>query len=192
MPAVAEGIETEEERRVVTSMGCPLLQGYFFGKGMPAQEVAGHLTWHFEQAGINPENGPALADLVSVQAERVKTLREMTGQSRVYYEGYDEFDAGAAKKHLRPVAEEPLKAISKRLAELEVWEPERLDEAVRMTAEELEVGLGKVAAPLRVALTGAAISPSIDKTLWLVGRERSLAGIQRALEYVMARAAAAS
>jgi len=49
--------------------------------------------------------------------------------------------------------------------------------------------MGKIAQPLRVALTGTAVSPSIDKTLWLVGRERSLARIQRALQHVIARAA---
>jgi glutamyl-tRNA synthetase len=70
-----------------------------------------------------------------------------------------------------------------------VWEPGRLDEAVRLSAEELEVGMGKIAQPLRVALTGTAVSPSIDKTLWLVGRERSLERIARALEYVLTRAA---
>ena len=50
--------------------------------------------------------------------------------------------------------------------------------------------MGKIAQPLRVALTGTAISPSIDKTLWLIGRERSLQGIERALAYVLARSAA--
>ena len=44
---------------------------------------------------------------MSVQADRVKTLREMTQQSRGFYEDFEEFDAGAAKKHLRPVAEAP-------------------------------------------------------------------------------------
>ena len=159
-------------------------------KDLPADEVAGHLAWYFEKAGIDPRNGPLLADLVQVQADRVKTLREMTDQSRIFYRELDEFDAGAAKKHLRPVAEEPLRAVGNRLADLAIWEPERLNDVVRITAEELEIGMGKIAQPLRVALTGTAISPSIDKTLWLVGRERSLARIRRALEYVMARAAA--
>jgi glutamyl-tRNA synthetase len=49
--------------------------------------------------------------------------------------------------------------------------------------------MGKIAQPLRVALTGTAVSPSIDKTLWLTGRDRSLARIARALEYVLIRAA---
>jgi glutamyl-tRNA synthetase len=159
-------------------------------KNLPAEEVARHLAWHFEHAGLDPEQGPALADLVSVQADRVKTLKEMTAQSRVFYENFDDFDPGAAKKHLRPVAEEPLRAIGNRLADLAIWEPERLNEVIRITAEELEVGMGKIAQPLRVALTGTAVSPSIDKTLWLTGRGRSLARIERALAYVMARAAA--
>ena len=158
-------------------------------KTLPPEEVARQLAWHLERAGIDPDNGPPLTDLVSVQADRVKTLCEMLEQSRVFYEDLDEFDAGAAKKHLRPVAETPLRAIGERLAALAKWEPQRLDEAVRITAEELEQGLGKIAQPLRVALTGTAVSPSIDKTLWLVGRERSLERIRRALEYVLVRAA---
>jgi glutamyl-tRNA synthetase len=102
---------------------------------------------------------------------------------------FDDFDPGAAKKHLRPVAGGPLEAIGQRLADLDNWEPEPLNDAVRMTAEDLGLGMGKIAQPLRVALTGTAISPSIDKTLWLLGRERSLARIQRALEFIKVRAA---
>jgi glutamyl-tRNA synthetase len=159
---------------------------------LPAEEVARHLAWQFEDQGIDTTAGPALEDLVSVQAERVKTLKEMAQQSRSFFEDYEEFDPGAAKKHLRPVAEAPLQAIAGKLAGLDNWEPEALDHAVRSTAEELEVGMGKIAQPLRVALTGTAISPSIDKTLWLTGRDRSLARIQKAIEFVQARAAASA
>ena len=158
-------------------------------RSLPPQEVAEHLVWHFEQAGLDPRQGPPLSDLISVQADRVKTLKEMAGVSQAYYQDFEDFDAGAAKKHLRPVAEDPLRAIASRLADLATWEPENLDETVRIAAEELEVNMGKIAQPLRVALTGTAVSPSIDKTLWLVGRERSLARIERALAYVMERAA---
>jgi glutamyl-tRNA synthetase len=160
-------------------------------KNLSPHEVAEHLAWHFEQAGLSLEGGPLLTDLITVQADRVKTLKEMFEQSRVFYEDFEEFDAGAAKKHLRPVAEQPLRAVGSRLADLATWKPERLGEAVRITAEELEIGMGKIAQPLRVALTGTAVSPSIEMTLWLAGRERSLQRIRRALNYVMARAAEA-
>jgi len=160
-------------------------------RSLPAEEVADQLLWHFDKAGLDPDLGPPLTDLVAVQADRVKTLREMTEVSRVFYEDFREYDPGAAKKHLRPVAEPALRAIAGRLADLVVWEPQRLDQTVHILAEELELNMGKIAQPLRVALTGTAVSPSIDKTLWLVGRERSLARIGRALDYVMLRAAGA-
>ncbi len=161
-------------------------------RSLPAAEVAQHLQWHMQHAGLDPEHGPALTDLIEVQAERVKTLREMVEISRVFYQDFESFDAGAAKKHLRPVAEQPLRAIADRLADLSDWVPEQLDQAVRITAEHMEVNMGKIAQPLRVALTATAVSPSIDKTLWLVGQQRSLQRISRALAFIEMRAAEAS
>jgi glutamyl-tRNA synthetase len=158
---------------------------------LPPQDVAVHLAWQFRTLKINTEVGPLLTDVVVVQAERCNTLLEMAEQSRVFYEDFDDFDPGAAKKHLRPVVEQPLRAVMNHLQNLQAWKPEALDQAVRLVAEELEVGMGKVAQPLRVALSGTSVSPSIDKTLWLCGKDRSLARISRALEYVMFRAAQA-
>jgi glutamyl-tRNA synthetase len=158
-------------------------------RDMEAEEVAQHLLWQFEALGIDPAGGPPLADVVSVQGERVKTLREMAEQSRIFYENYDAFDPGAAKKHLRPVAENPLLVMQARLMDITQWQPDKLHEVITNVATELEVGMGKIAQPLRVALTGSSVSPSIDKTLWLVGRERSQERIARALEFVLARKA---
>jgi len=162
----------------------------YYMRELPADEVAGYLAWHFEDQGINPQNGPSLADIVRVQAERVKTLKEMAAQSRMFFEAYDELDPDAAKKHLRPVSAEPLQLMMKNLQSLEDWSPEALHGVIDRVAAELEVGMGKVAQPLRVALTGAGISPSIDKTLWLMGKQRSLDGISMALDFIEARISA--
>ena len=159
-------------------------------KTLPAGEVAEQLAWHFTDQGINTNNGPALEDVVTVQAERVKTLKEMAAQSRVFFEGYAELDANAAKKHLRPVAQVPLQAMYKQLQDQDDWSPGPLHDVIDRVAAELEVGMGKVAQPLRVALTGAGVSPSIDKTLWLMGKQRSLEGLDKALAFVEARIAA--
>ncbi len=143
-------------------------------KSLPPGEVAGFLAWHFEDQGINTQNGPSLEDVVSVQAERVKTLKQMASQSRVFFEGYVELDPQAAKKHLRPVAAQPLEAMLAELKMQEDWTPGPLHDVIDRVAAALEVGMGKVAQPLRVALTGSGVSPSIDKTLWLMGKQRSL------------------
>ena len=76
------------------------------------------------------------------------------------------------------------------LQALQNWIPGSLQEIIDGVAAELKVGMGKVAQPLRVALTGAGISPSIDKTLWLMGKQRSLDGIAKALKFIEARIAA--
>jgi len=159
-------------------------------KNLPASEVAEHLAWHFSEQGIATADGPSLEDVVEVQAERIKTLQEMAAQSRIFFEGYPEFDANAAKKHLRPVANEALKSILLALEKQDDWSPGPLHGVIDRVAAELEVGMGKVAQPLRVALTGSGVSPSIDKTLWLMGKQRSLEGISKALEFIDARIAA--
>ncbi|MCE1731870.1 glutamate--tRNA ligase family protein, partial [Enterobacter hormaechei] len=71
---------------------------------LPAEKVAVHLAWHIEQQGIDTRTGPELVDLITLLGERCKTLKEMAGSCRYFYEEFAEFDADAAKKHLRPVA----------------------------------------------------------------------------------------
>lgn len=159
-------------------------------KTLPAEQVAEQLSWHFQQQGIDVSNGPALADVIAVQADRAKTLKDMAEQSRVFYQDYDEFDPAAAKKHLRPVAEGPLSAVAEALSEVQDWQPEVLHGVINQVAARLEVNMGKVAQPLRVALTGTSMSPSIDLTLWLVGKERTLARAEKALVFIRARAEA--
>ena len=75
------------------------------------------------------------------------------------------------------------------LETLDDWQPEPLHQLVKDVAGALELNLGKVAQPLRVALAGRAASPGIDVTLYLVGREACLRRIDRALEYIAQREA---
>ncbi|MEM7054972.1 MAG: glutamate--tRNA ligase, partial [Pseudomonadota bacterium] len=159
-------------------------------KNAPDETILPELDWHLQRIGLNPDAGPSLTNLLSVQRERFETLTDLAEQSRAFYQDFEHFDAAAAKKNLRPVAEAPLKAIRQALANCD-WTIESLSSAVENTAAELAVGMGKIGQPLRVALMGHGRSPSIDQTLWLVGRERTLARIDQALAFIAERAAAA-
>ena len=147
--------------------------------------VAHHLRWHLGRLGIDPAaGGPDPVAVVLAQRERCKTLREMAESSAFFYRDFERYDEKAAAKHLKPEALEALKRLHERLQTLEAWEPEPLHRVVVETAEELGVKLGKVAQPLRVALAGCAVSPPIDITLHLLGKEMSLARIRRAIAYI--------
>ena len=156
-------------------------------KSLPAEEVASHASWHFEQQGISLENGPALTDVIAIQADRVKTLKELAQISAYFYQDYEEFDANAAKKHLRPVAREALELVQQKLAAISDWNPQTIQAAINDTAEELGVGMGKVGMPLRVAATGSGNSPSLDVTLNLLSQDKIVERINKALTFIANR-----
>jgi len=156
-------------------------------KSLPAEEVASHASWHFEQQGIALDNGPALTDVIAIQADRVKTLKELAQISAYFYQDYEEFDANAAKKHLRPVAREALELVQQKLAAISEWNPQTIQAAINDTAEELGVGMGKVGMPLRVAATGSGNSPSLDVTLNLLSQDKIVERINKALTFIANR-----
>lgn len=159
-------------------------------KILPAEEVAKHLAWHFENQGVDVSNGPELDVIVQLQAERVKTLKEMAEISLYFYQDFEQLDEKAAKKHLRPVAKEALQLAAEKLGELESWNAENIQNAINGTAEQLEVGMGKVGMPLRVAVTGSGNSPSLDITFEQLNKDVVLKRINNAIEFIAQREAA--
>lgn len=156
-------------------------------KTLAASEVAEFAKWHFDEQNINVANGPALEDVISVQADRVDTLKELASISRYFYEEFEEFEAGAAKKHLRPVAKENLLAIQAKLGELTQWNAETIGLAIDETAKALGVGMGKIGMPLRVAATGGGNSPSLDVTLSLLSQAQVVQRINKAVDFIIKR-----
>ena len=146
------------------------------------------LVEQLRRAGVAVSGDVAPSALAGIQRDRARTLVEMAEKSRFAFEDYGEFDPGAARKHLRPVALASLEAVRSKLGAVSIWEPALLHAAVTECAEALSLNLGKVAQPLRVALTGSAASPAIELTLQMVGREATLSRIDRAIAYVRDRA----
>ena len=164
------------------------LNQHYITNGDP-KRIAHLLSPHMGKLDIDPAEGPDLVDVVEAQQGRAQTLVEMAEISAFFYRDYDEFDQKAAKKNLRPVAREPLEKAREALVALEEWTPENLHALVDRVAEGLELKMGKVAQPLRVAVVGRAASPGIDVTLYLVGKEACLRRIDRALAYIARREA---
>jgi len=153
--------------------------------------IARLLSPHMGQIGIDPSQGPDLVDVVTAQAARAKTLTELAEISAFCYRDFDDYDPTSAKKHLRPAAQQGLTRLRAELdmLSLEDWQPEMLHHVVDRVASELDLNMGKVAQPLRVAIVGRAASPGIDITLKLVGKAATLRRIDRALDFISARSA---
>ena len=125
--------------------------------------------------------------------ERSQTLPEMAEKARFVICDEIEIDAAAAKKHLRPVALDPLQALIPALEALEDWQEATLEPAFEATCASLDgLKLGKLAQPVRVAVTGSGASPGIYETLEVVGQERTLARLRAAVALIEARVAESS
>ncbi|KGQ71437.1 glutamate--tRNA ligase [Chelonobacter oris] len=151
---------------------------------LPTEKVAAHLAWHMQNQQINTENGPSLTYIVEILAERCKTLKEMAAASRYFFEDFSEFDESAVKKHFKAAAIQPLTLVLQKLTALSDWNAHDIHQAIEQTAAELELGMGKVGMPLRIAVTGGGQSPALDTTLLGIGKERSLNRIQNAIEFI--------
>lgn len=153
----------------------------------PPELVAKSLQWHFEKANIDWNQGPALEALVSIQAERCKTLAEICEKSLYFYQETIEYDQDAIKKHLRPVVFEPLTALYNCLRNIHSWERDVLQQCINDVSAEFNLNMGKIAQPLRVAVTGSSMSPSIDMTLTLLGKARVLDRLDHAIQLIRER-----
>lgn len=150
-------------------------------KTLAPEKIAPELLWQFEQLQINTENGPALADVVTAQAERSKTLKEMAEKSTFFFQDITEYDAKAVEKNLKAVTVSVFEHLYKAFSELNAWSPEQIHAVIESVATTLNIKMGQVAQPLRIAATGGSVSPPIDVTLSLLGKKKVLERIQLAL-----------
>jgi glutamyl-tRNA synthetase len=143
--------------------------------------VGKHLEWQLLQHGYDLATGPKPADVVVALRDRVQTLKEMAERAAVWYQPLVVYDAAAVAKHLTQAAQAPLHAARERLAALPAWTVDGVSAALHDTAEALGLGMGKVAQPLRVAITGSQVSPDIAHTVFLAGQGEALRRIDAAL-----------
>ncbi len=141
---------------------------------------------HLENLGVYADQGPPLQDVLLAQRERAKTLREMAEKSVYFYQDFESIDKDAKAKNLKGDIAPGLKALREALSLLPLskWHAPAIHNAIVQTAEKLDLKLGKLAQPLRVAVTGNTISPPIDMTCELIGRERVLNRLDRALTQI--------
>ena len=157
-----------------------------------AEDIACLLKGKLVDLGVDVTGPPDLKEVAGIQKERVKTIAEMADQSRFFYEEFAEYEETAAKKHLRPAVFEALQRVRWVFLRLGDWDREQIHAAIDDVAEQQAMKFGKIAQPLRVAVTGGAVSPSIDVTLELLGRDRTLSRLARALELIQRRIDASS
>lgn len=148
------------------------------------QRLATYLKPQLAALGIDTDDEAKLVSVAQAQQERAKTLKEMAQNSQFFFTDLTAYEPKAQKHLLGSV--EVLAQARTALSELLQWQAADIGARLTDLAERLGLGMGKVAQPLRVALTGGAVSPPIDRTVEILGRETSLRRLDQAIEWVKA------
>ncbi len=146
--------------------------------------IAVELRWQLERLGVDPAQGPSLEAIVVAQRERSKTLKEMAVASVFFFREPESYEEKAARKNLTAEARPLLQQARQQLAALVDWQPASVHALIEQVAKSGEVGLGRIAQPIRVAVCGGAVSPPIDQTLAILGREAVLRRLDRAISRI--------
>src|SRR5438874_9375597 len=150
-------------------------------KAMPPADLAGLVVPFLERAGLPvPADRAWLVRVVETLRERAKTLVELADFCRFYLVDTVELDSKAAAKHLTPEIGPVLDDLIGRLAALPRWDAGTIEGAFQATLAAHGLALGKLAQPVRVAVTGGTVSPGIYEVLDVLGRERALARLRAA------------
>lgn len=151
-------------------------------------ELAMLLKPFLEKIGVKTEDTPEfdnfLTEAVIAHVKRSETLVELAAMIQYLFVDEIEMDETAKAKQITEASKPVLLELVRLLSEVTEWKPETLDAAVKAVTVNLEVGMGKVGMPLRTAIVGRTNSPNLDETLYLVGKERTLARLEKAIAMI--------
>ena len=152
------------------------------------EEYIGNLTNllipFLQRKGYEVENNELLQKIVFILKERSKTLVEMADSSEFFFKEKIDYDRKAAEKFLKPEIIEIFKVFIKKLGQLETFTQEAIEKIFRDLSSEKSMKLGKIAQPVRVALTGSTASPGLFEVIEILGREKVLFRLEKAIEFI--------
>jgi glutamyl-tRNA synthetase len=143
--------------------------------------IAPALAYQLHQLKINFEHGPDLTEIIGLYAERAKTLKDIAASCRYFFQDI-EYNPKAFEKHMAPDVLPLIEEVSQNFRTMSQWSISAIHQVIQSIAEKNSISLGKIAQALRVAVTGDAVSPPIDATLFHLGREKVLQRLARVLK----------
>jgi len=156
-------------------------------KTADTKHLTDQLAWHLNAQSVDVNNGADISKVIDALRERSKTLVEMVNNMKMFYQDFDDFDEKLAKKQFKSSARPVITALLEKYTQLEDWSSEAIHYVVKQVCDEQDVGFGKVGQPFRLALSGTGNAGSIDVVAELVGKERTIARLNMALDYIAHR-----
>jgi glutamyl-tRNA synthetase len=140
-----------------------------------------------EKKGCMIREGDYLQQVIKTLQIRSKTLEEMGDAALFYFQDEIRYEEQAAEKFLKPDALEPIKILVEELDAIDKFTERDLEETFKRVMETTGLKMGKIAQPVRVALTGKAASPGIFEIIEVIGKEKTRQRLDKAAEFIRNR-----
>jgi glutamyl-tRNA synthetase len=148
---------------------------------VPPARIVPVLRWQLEQSGIRAADDAQLEAIVLSQRERAKTVREMAANSEFFFRAPAAYDEKAVRKHVTTETLTLLAEAADDLLRLQDWSAQAIHDVISAVAAAKGISLGKLAQPIRLAVCGGTVSPPIDATLAILGKDESLSRLAVAM-----------
>lgn len=148
------------------------------------ETLAELLVPFLEKIGIHVESGEFLVKVVKTLVQRSKTMEEMATAATFYFTETIAYEEKAARKFLKSDTRQPLHFLMDALSVIDVFTEENLENAFKSVMDKTGLKLGKIAQPVRVALTGKTASPGIFEITEIIGKEKVIRRLKQAIEFI--------
>ena len=153
-------------------------------KATPPDKLIKYLSPFLKEKGYSFQKGPFIENVIRTLNARSKTLKDMADDAGFYFVDTVSYDEKAAKKLFKPASLEPLRLLLEQLEALEEFKEPDLENAFKAVMEKTGLKLGKIAQPVRLALTGKTASPGIFEIIEIIGKDKVLSRIKDAIKLI--------
>jgi glutamyl-tRNA synthetase len=148
------------------------------------EEELGKAGFRIQESGFG-EDRRSLEQSVLLLQTRARSLKDFSQSGRAFFFDDFDFEPEAQKKFWKdPALADYLESLAARLSEVEPFSAEETEKSLRALAEEKQIKAGLLINASRVALTGQAVAPGLFDVMAVLGRERVVARLRRAAEYL--------
>ncbi|MDC3245632.1 glutamate--tRNA ligase [Candidatus Pseudothioglobus singularis] len=153
-------------------------------KSTDINNLVENLKWHLNNLNINVDNGPSIYELAESLRERSASLVDMAQSCVMFYCDFEAFDSVQAHKVFNTKSRPILEDLVVNLNLIDSWTDKNIHSVIKIVCEKNDVGFGQVGQPFRLALSGDGKSGSIDVSAEFVGKERTLARLEKAIDWI--------
>ncbi len=156
-------------------------------RATPAEELVESLKPFLQRHKTAVEDNNVLLKVIETLHARSRTLDEMAQSALFYFADDIEYEEKAAKKFLKPTVLEALQLLLAQFESLDAFSEENLESAFKAVMKQTGLKLGKIAQPVRVALTGRTASPGIFEVAAIIGKDKVISRLKKAIQYIERR-----